>query len=89
MLSRFATMRILWYKIIRVTLQVRGVQETLKCGLGKKEVQNQVQGQRLQSNFTRRIVVRLVCFCSGKLYSEGAVSRWSHARINRRSGSLQ
>ena len=30
----------LWDKIIRVTLKPRGVQETLKCGLGKKEVQN-------------------------------------------------
>ena len=30
----------LWDKIIRVILQVQEVQETLNCGLGKKEVQN-------------------------------------------------
>ena len=30
----------LWDKIIRVTPNARGVQETLKCGLGKKEMKN-------------------------------------------------
>ena len=30
----------LWDKIIRVTLKARGVQETLKSGFGKKEIQN-------------------------------------------------
>ena len=40
MLSRFATMRICGTRFFREALKAREVQETLKCGLGKKEVKN-------------------------------------------------
>ena len=64
-----------WDKIIRVTLQVQEVQETLNCGLGKKEVKNLDGILFSMSRETERMVQKILDVSQKRMHRETEYTR--------------